>query len=264
MEETVEILLKKDDDATILEYDPFGGLLVETELTQVDGLILDQADPAPDDPPEFMDVFVRMVQVVFLVNAVLAFCAILLGIVPYFLLMLVPDKIALYATLGVGGLFAVAYLVMLIVQRQWIMIACGFVLTMFLGALAALLRDAAPLQLATAVFMQSMTVTLYVAFSRRGIEPWVAGVAMLVAGVATWAVGIYAFVEQQDWTAGAVVLVLIALFAIYSSLEIYFIDRFSLSDEHLTQAVVCFYGDPVYIFLRICHFSKRASPRSSA
>lgn len=253
LEEFADSLLKKDDDATILDVDPYtGDLLIETSISDLPGEIVPSTLLEDERDQMLMDILVRMTRILFLVNALMAFVAIMIGTVPYFVLLTLPKEAALYTTIAFGAYCVGLYFVMLATHELSFTIAWMFTLCMTLGAASAVVRDVAPLQAATIVFMQSIAVVMYTAYSRRKVKVWVATTAMLVVGLIVWVIGIYAFIEQQDWISGGVVLALSVAFAAYSGLQVRYIDRYSLSKKDMTRAVVNFYGDPILWVFRLC------------
>lgn len=247
----VESLFKKDDDATIYDVDNItGDLIIETRL---DELPDEMYDVTPTDSTlledelygESMDIYVRMMQIVFLTNAMLAFMAITIGIVPYMLLSIVNHAVAIYFFIGVCVACAISYILMVGLQRQFMVIIWAFTLCITLGSTSAVLNEFAPLQTATVVFLQSITLVAYTSISRRQIKVGLAVLMMVGTGIIAWTIGIYAFVEQQDWVSAAIVLVLVLFFSLYSGWQAENIDRYSLSQKDMINAIVHFYGDVV-------------------
>lgn len=257
-EETLENLLKKDPDLGI-RYDPDdpGITIIESDLPDLDFLIEGELTPVDDDygltlfekeeNQVMMNVYVRIIQIIFLVNVVVAFTIILLGVVPYMLIINIPKNAGMYILIGLCVTSMIFYFLMAYFKsKPWIAIWVLLV-ALTLGAASAVIDDVAPLQAVTIIFAQSISMVVYTSISRRKIKVWLSIFLMIFAGICVWLIGIYSFVKQQDWISAGVILGLSFVFALYSGMEVFYSDNYSLSEEHMTNAIISFYCDPVYI-----------------
>ena len=251
MEEIVSLIKKKDEDAVVVEIDHENDLVTIDSTFQIESdeiyevqeptLMLEDEMDAP-----MTNVIVQIVYALFLTNAVVAFIAITLGIAPYLLLKTVSYQNALYILYGLLATNVVIYFIMVWLKSKPVIVIWVVSLSMLLGAIGAIINDFAPLQIATIVFMQSISIVLYTLISPKKIKTWVSMVIMMFIGVATWSLGLYAFIKQQDWISAGVVFALQVIFAVYSTIQVKYADRYSLSDNHMTQAIANFYSDPIY------------------
>jgi hypothetical protein len=246
--ELIHQIFKKDDDATIINVDEYtGDILLESSLDDLpyevvnipSTLLLDESNQIA------MDVMVRIIRILFLVNALLSFLTIMMGIVPFYILLTMPVNIARYVTIGLAVGCTLTYLLMLISKSQVVILIWMFLVCMTMGSICAVLKDIIPIQIATAVFMQSISIVFYTALSRRKLKVWLSIIIMIVVGLLTWTIGIYAFINQQDWISAGIAFILTFLFAVYSGLEIHYVDRYNLAKDSILSAIVKFYGDPV-------------------
>lgn len=250
-------ITKKDDDATLIHVLETDELLLETNQPIDTGIDLEAALPnenllqdAADAP--MIDVQVQLVYFVFVVAAGMALCIMLFGSLPYWLLL--KDASAEV----VWGLFygSLALVVMiygaLVFFRKKAQIAVGLLLgwmlalILFTGATAAILQDIAPFQFMTMMWAQTLVIVIYTRLSIQYISTLWALVYMSVASLVVWAISIYAFSIEHDWIT-AIVLLGCAICAVgYNGFEIHRVQtRFHLSTESKTEAVVCYYVDPI-------------------
>lgn len=250
MEDTITDLQKKDDDLLVVAESEDGAIIETTLEILPDDVVVEEQSTLLEDERAgpIMDVSVKMVQILFLVNALMAFMAIMLGTVPYFMLRLTPA--AIYVMGGLWAVCVLSYAFMLAIQSRVFVFMWFFLLCMALGATCAVVRDAAPLQIAAVVFLQSIGVVLYTAVSPRELSTRLAVALMLATGLACWLIGIYAFVTQQDWISAGIVIALSVLFAAYSGLQIHHVNRHALTKERMLKAVINFYGDPVLFCIK--------------
>lgn len=258
-EHTMDLLKslnKKDDDLEVLDIG-HGGIEFTTsnpEAVARSFEIIDEDAPIStllEDEREsgYVDVEARMIQTVFSTNAALGYVVVILGFIPYCLVQLMEPRVSqTYLLAALGGAFLLTYALMLLFKRVFFVLLWMFVVLWVAGTAAALTRNIFPLQFGALIFIQSVAVLIYVGIAKRQVSTVKAVALEYVLGIATWLVGIYAFVEQQDWLYGVIALGIVLVSPLYHYFQIEHIGRFSLDTQHLTNAVVHFYGDLLYIF----------------
>ena len=259
MQEILAPLKKKDPDLSISDFNEeddtytintvldFNDINNNNEISKVDDSMLKNEM----NRPSITAIHVQITLILFLTNATIAFSTLTLGMAPYSLLRLLPKQIALYVFISLISTNVLLYLLMIWLKNAPSIIIWASSLILTMGSLCAVLDDIAPLQIAAIIFAQSILVALYTIISPRHIKPWLASLLMIMVGVGVWAIGIYAFIKQADWISAGIIFGLITIFAIYSSIQILYADRYTLSYNNITQAITNFYADPLYFVLRI-------------
>jgi hypothetical protein len=268
--EFITPLIKKTD-ATIVENNAAKGYLVlesdalphldgyEEETKSADSQLLINEAQGPR-----VDVWVKIVRIVFMTNAALS-CFIVTGMVPYeFLTIEERPFTVIYMLVGSGLASLTFYFTMIACRRAWfaltLFVAWGFTYYAVVICIAGIMRDLSPLQFGMITAVQSLAIIMYTIASPANVDPLRSFYAMSIVGVMGWAVGLYAFITQRDWVPA--ILLLLATFASagYSALEIRFVTRFNLSKKDCIEAVITFYGDPVIQALKkISQISQRES-----
>jgi len=249
LEDVLKSLTKKDDDAQVTDITSDG---IEFTTTNPDAMhrsfqVVEEDKVLLDDG--YVDVDARMLLTVFASNAALGYVVVILGFIPYCLVQLLEPKVSrMYLLAGLGGAFLLSYLLMLVFKRVVFILLWMFIVFWVAGTAAAVMRNIFPLQFGALIFIQSVAVLLYVGIAKRQVSTVKAVALEYALGIVTWLVGIYAFVEQQDWLYGGIALAIVLLSPLYHYFQIEHINRFSLDRKHLTNAVVHFYGDAVLYF----------------
>ncbi len=68
---------------------------------------------------------------------------------------------------------------------------------------------------------------------------------MFFATVIVWLIDLYAFIRLQDWITAVLILFAGWAVAVYSTFQVRWANRYSVSFEQKMLAVIQFYGDPV-------------------
>jgi len=249
----LQSLNKKDDDIEIVNVTDTSVEFItkDPEAITRSFQVVDQT-PKPSTllQDDYVDVDTRILQVVFSTNAALGYLIVVLGFIPFCFVQLIPQTWSqAYLLMGLGGAFLLTYVMMLMFRRILFLVLWMFVFLWVAGTGAALMKNIFPLQFGALIFIQSVAVLIYVGLAKR--DPSTIKIVLLeyVLGIATWLVGIYAFVEQKDWLYGWIALAVVLLLPLYHYFQIEHKDRFSLDQQRLTDAVVHFYGDPVYLLV---------------
>lgn len=271
-------LLKKDPDAQVVEVTHANTGLTQLYLeTDQDGERLIPDDVLANDAPSLhlpslgdphlienaaseplMDVEVQLVYYTFIVSAGVSFVAMILSSVPYWLLSVDETRAVAAAALWAFAIIAAALYALLaaVFHRLtrhhralllWLFVGWVFSATMATGALAAVLRKLAPIQFVTVIWVQSVTMIAYAKLSFRYVSPTWAMCYMLLSTLVVWGVCIYAFVVENDWISGCVVLLLGVAMVAYHTAEIRAIQGrgYAVSAEDRIDAVMRYYVDPL-------------------
>jgi hypothetical protein len=245
-------LIKKIDAEVIEETADFVLLRVDAEPEH-------EPEPEPVEQTH-VDVLVRIVKLLFMVNGTLGLC-IATGYMPYQFLVLderrTVSMVLCITGASVGLLLYAGMLVLVRLRYMWpaTLLFSLWAMNAYVVAvaLAASLRNLAPLQMAMIVALQSFGVLVYAAWNRAHIDAWRALYLMLGLGFIGWALGIYAYVVEWDWISAVVLLFASIGSALYCAMQIPRVSRYRLDRDDMIRAVVEFYGEPaVYISERVC------------
>lgn len=239
----LEDLTKKDEDLKVVSEGVFG-TIVETHLDF-------GYDLTPEEPEEIvietLSIPVRIVRHVFVINVSIAFLYALFGMVPYSLMEEGP-RIVAYTLLGSSIVLSVLCAALMYFYRDHrvagvSLFAMWVFITFFVVcSLAATLHSFAPFQACTIFFIQCTAGLLYCLYAGKDqVSPYWAAMIMMGSGLAVWALGLYAFINQQDWIESGLLFLVCVLFApLYSALEIKFImGRYNM--EELVKANIEFF-----------------------
>lgn len=216
---------------------------------------MDIPPPGPSNPPELLpDICVLVVYRVFVAHSIITLLWTLLAL-PLYLDTRIPQEIieVLFILSGVG--FIILFIAILFVRRLstnttvlllffWTL--CGSGLT---GCIAAKWsHDAAPLQLTSILYIQSVIAMLYTFVSPRYLKYVYAFVYMACASIVAWSLYIVMFAVDSEWTGAIVVILLSLVCAGYNANQIRLIttvESFNVSWEDTVLAVTGFYGYPI-------------------
>ncbi len=254
MQDFVQSLLKKDDDAEILEQ-------TEYSVTVDSAVLLDEIDQAigPDENDATgletelngpnMTVPVRVLRTVAMVHTSYTFLILLWGVVPYYFFRSDVSTSGLeWMLLGVGIVCLMVYAALCVIQPHVAQIvAMGvwmFLLFMCVNLLAAILKNLSPFQAVLIHFCQGLTMTVYCFLARRKLDAWWCCGYMVGAGLVAWLVGFVAFLHYNDWiTSFVLLLVFVIGSSVYSAWQVTLIKRFNVSVVSQVDAVRHFYVD---------------------
>lgn len=249
---------KKDDDSLIIYDDLTGGTVLETTLN-LNGALQEILPP----PPTLMemaageptvDVRVRVVRVMFLVNSLFLLACLLFGLPLYMWHTTLRTAIIIILAVSAGGVFPLAYSLSIWFvsnkqhhQYALIALATWWIAGIFIiGTSANLAGDAAPFQFVLMLWAQCVSMLIYTRVSPRFLSTTHAMLFMALATMCIWGVSIVVFFYDHDWISAAIVLVLALACIPYHGYQIRAAEsRYSMRQEDLVCAVVQFYGDPV-------------------
>lgn len=255
----IEELQKKDSDLRVIEDNQMDGYVqVETSIdfggadpldTASDPFYVDENLIKNELTGQQKDVFVRILRVMFMANALLSFF-IATGFIPYQFLVVDEARIVSIVVFVITAIISTVLYVALTLLVNHRHALALFVLWVFpcytaIISFAAIIRDIAPLQLFTITALQSCSVILYTVVSPRIVEAWKSFYIMLIVGLMGWCVGLLAFISQQDWVSAGLLAIAMLGTAAYGAMEIHFVGRYCLDEKDLIKAVIQFYTDPL-------------------
>lgn len=276
-------LSKKDEDSRLTAYDPSTGeMSLHTRIDLQETTFKDYQISADDNqlsvdsdllrrdaaaPPA--DVTIRIIFTIFCANSVVFCITMLLGFVPYALLVFDETKqVAIVLSSVTGTLFVVLYFLMAWQRKNklgvvfWV--SWCFTRMFFLGSISALVDNVVPIYTDVIFFACSISVVLYTVvypriysdqLSEQPEEDLVKRtlILMLVSGLVVWCIGIYIFIEEHAWIVALVCLPLFVAFCFYCRWQIQLVfreNRYNLSREDRELAVIQFYVDPLVMLAR--------------
>ena len=256
-------LLKKDGDIQILDIDETNGTIdfqttIQNFGGSLDTNIYNIYPEEQSEPDQMMDVDIEILVQVFLANAIIAFYTLNIGIIPYAMLANLSQNTANYLAASLLVVASISYITMIFFRSLVSIVIWASCFAFGMGALAFLLNDISPLQTCSIIFVQSLSFIVYANISRRAISGKMTALLMFISGGVTWLVGIYVFIEQKDWITGVILVGLVILFAVYSVIYVLYGERYSLSNEHIAEAVCQYLGMPIYFILKKCYRSEIA------
>lgn len=255
MQDFVESLLKKDDDAEILEQSEYSVTVDSSVLmSEIDDAIgSDNGDGTTGLETEFngpnMTVPVKVLRTVAVTHTSYTFLILLWGVVPYYFFRSDVSTSGLeWILLGVGITCMVLYGALCFIQAHVAQIvALGvwmFLLFMCVNLLAAILKNLSPFQAVLIHFCQGLTMTMYCFLAKRRLDAWWCCGYMVAAGLVAWLVGFVAFLHYNDWiTSFVLLLVFVIGSSVYSAWQVTLIRRFNISVVSQVDAVRHFYVD---------------------
>lgn len=253
---------KKDEDIRVLE-DEKGNVFLETSAPILPGATLVEENPQPtfaerikeavaDDSvveqtitEPLADIRVQSILFIFAGNSAVQFIWLILSGLLYYLNAYEPSLIIICIT---APLFCVSYAIMLWLRSVSMIPFIVWVLNagVMMGSISVLVNNVAPMQLTLLFLVQSFTMLAYAKLSPRMIETLHAMAFMFVVTLVTWAVFIFAFVEQHDWVGGIVILFISFAAIGYSAWQIRLTEgRYNVSWKDIKLSIVQFYGDPL-------------------
>lgn len=216
---------------------------------EYDGPALEVLDKTLLDPQEgpVDDVQVRVIRVMFAATAVqMAFVTIISLVIWAY-----GTSVGEYnkgAAVGVmAAILTITLVVLNIFKSSKIALVpmCLFLIELSLvcGFTAVALSALAPIQLMVTLFAQSISILGYTAVSTRYIDLRKSTLLLIVVTIVCWLVGIFAFIEDEDWISAVIVLILAWLVSIYYVLQIKYSNRYHLNNK--IESISNMYTDPV-------------------
>lgn len=125
----------------------------------------------------------------------------------------------------------------------------------YVGILALMLGDLAPIQYTLMMFLASMSIVGYTLVNPKSptlLSMRVCGFITSMSCVVGWLVGIYIYIEQQDWIVGLFTLLIGLLSCVYFVFQVNQTlhcdaDRYRYNQNNKLESVVNFYSDPLYL-----------------
>lgn len=251
----VQELMKKDDDAEIIEYNSTG--VVYETLVPVEEL----KEDTPKSEP-MIDIFVRITRVIFLSHATLFVLLTAVAFLPdEFLATHETQSVSIFMFIHILVISLALYIAMIVMREHQYALhmfyAWGFSVYFVSVSLASILHDISPLQYSFCVALQACSILVYTYWSPRDVDPWKSFYIMIIVGIVGWMTGLYVFIKEQDWITAGVLFVLIIASAAYSAVEIHYVTRYNVGEKELTKAIIQFYSDPViWVYARILKLIK--------
>ena len=264
----LQSIAKKDEDARITSYGD-GLSLIETELDFQEIGLIEEDEISPinstllrdDATGDISDVSIRVLFGVFGVAAVVNLMTMILGFVPYWLLLFDESRTVATIVFSVTITLCGVFLGLMTWQRKnhlgVAFFACWVFTRLFmLGSLSALVTNIVPLFMDAICFGQSATVVLYTYLRPKftNIETvYVRDITIMISAVSglIWVTGIYIFIEEHAWLYGFILLVLSAGVCLYNWWTINFMvtegRTYSLSRPDREKATIEYYSRVVVL-----------------
>jgi len=123
-------------------------------------------------------------------------------------------------------------------------VAC---MSLLIGAVASLVGNPAPIQLAAIVWGQSLAIVLYAKYSPVMLSLYYSAAYMSLATLIIWGISIAAFVVQKDWISAVAILCVSAGCVVWNTLQIWLCEEhrdYNLGWDDGVLSIVQFYGSP--------------------
>jgi MFS family permease len=241
-ESIIDALLKKDDDARLVSIDSIDGSVTIETTTDA---IFDEIDEATVEP--YLRLSNRVIRAIFIGHGSICFAISFFSLIPYYFLTYYRYKQWVFVVAVVCCV--VFYLFACLTNRVPLFVIWLASLFVTASALASCIQSLAPIHAFSIGFMQSVTMLLYGFWSPKHMDPVWGFIGMAVAGALVWAVGLYAYILEQDWISCGVLFGLSVVGgSIYNAYQIYVVNVYqhaSISEQELINAVICFYTWPV-------------------
>jgi hypothetical protein len=234
---------KKDSDAKIISQDE-SGILIETTLDIGE----EEEEPETIEFPKIAT-NIRITRHMFICHALISFGISLYGLV--FLQLLLKDYIAslslLIASLSMSVIF---YLLMyFLVNTKWgqpAFIMWTFNAFIVISSLAGTLKSLAPFQGCIIFFIESISIILLGFYYTKEVHVYYAIGLMSLTGIMGWGMGIYAFLEEQDWITSLVLFLLCILVGpLYCGYQINGINNNRYHNKEFDRVLIQFWTDPI-------------------
>lgn len=236
----LESVAKKDEDARLISYDRASGIAeVETglslegiefealEFSNDGGTPLNTSLLRDDANNGLSDVSIRVIFGVFTVAAILNLMTLILGFVPYWLLLFDETKTVATIVFSITITLSCVFLCLMTWQRKTslgLVFACAWAFTRLfaLGSLSALVKNIVPVFMDAIFFGQSVTIVLYTyirpKYNNTGTYKYIRDltIAFSVVSFIVWIPGIYIFVEEKAWVYGIISFVVSAAVCVYN------------------------------------------------
>ena len=252
-------LQKKDDDAQIVGEEN-GYMYIDTSIELEHEIDIALSDPnmlAHEAERPMMDIFKQIARIMFVSVGSFSFVTMTLGFLPYEVLMVDESRQASLILLIVNSILAfIAYVVMTLYRKHekapFLLITWYFFHFMTTVSLSSFIRDLSPLQFCMITTVQAFSMFVYTYATNEKVDHWKAFYIQLLVGICAWLMGLYAFTQQRDWITACLLFLATILAAVYSSIQLIHLDRYSMSDKDLVLCVIQYYGDPViYLYNKI-------------
>lgn len=185
---------------------------------------------------EDSSVVVRIIRNLFISNSAYCFVICIWGIIPYYLMRFDASQLVIIIlSIVVSILFTVTYVSLFFWPEEPIpLIVWMFFLFMLINVLAAALKSLSPFQAVGICFAQQLGVLSYCFLAKRTLTVVWTIIVTFIPALATWLLGLYVFLKEQDWISSIVLFVVFVIgVSAYNSYEIYLIGqkRFHLKEN---------------------------------
>lgn len=279
MEDFVQSLLKKDDDAEIIEQTSNSVTIDSSVLVDEIDLALGDDDQNTELETELseprMTVPTRVLRTVAMAHTGYTFLILMWGIIPYYFFRSDVGTAGLeWMLLASSVLCCISYGTLAILKdhvKQVVGLAVWmFLLFVCINVLAAILKDLSPFQAVVIQFCQGLVMTVYCSMAKRELNSIWCGGYMAGAGLIAWLAGLVGFMHYNDWiTSFVLLLVFVIGSSAYSAWQITLINRFNVSTASQVDAVRHFYVDAIlipiqWIRMKIASYMDRQSTSLSS
>jgi hypothetical protein len=195
---------------------------------------------------EDSSVTVQIIRFLFIANTAFCFVVCIWGIIPYYLLRFDAPQLALIIILVITLVFFVLTygLLFYYCEQPILLIVWMFFLFMLINVMAAILRSLSPFQAVAICFVQQLGVLGYCFVAKRSLTVIWTIVVTLIPALCMWLLGLYAFLQEQDWISSVVLLVIFVIgVSAYNTYEIYLIGQKRFHVKENIRVLSFYYTD---------------------
>lgn len=243
---------KKDSDAEIVETTD-DGYIIKTTLEI--GTEIEEKEPETIQFPR-ISIHVRIVRHMFVCHAFVSFAFSLYGIVPLYLL-LTDYIVSLSLFISSLTMSLILYILMyLLSDKKWALPSyIVWLLNEFvvICSLAGMLQSLAPFQGTLIFFIESVSMILLGFCFTKEVNVYYSIFTMMTSGILVWAIGLVAFIREQDWITSMVLFgVCVILGPLYSGYQINRINQNRFHSKEIERILIKFTTDLIGIPIEAC------------
>lgn len=255
---------KKDDDMKIIQE--IDKILIETDQKLVEDPIISPPNLIDDsliensaNSPISPDVHIKVLTYLYTASLLVSFSCMIFGFIPFWILNSIRLKFEyqLIELFTVTLMFLIFYSLLIHFTLNYnafvsktILGVFLLILVFFVGGLAGFLNNIAPIQAMTISSLQSLSIFIYCKQSPTYVNPIKAGIICFIVGKIVWTIGIYAYIVERDWISALILFLFNILLSLYNVYQIKNIDRYNLSEDDITLAILQLFTDPILIIIK--------------
>ncbi len=194
---------------------------------------------------------IRIIRHMYICHALISFGISLYGLV--FLHLLLKDYIASLSLLISSLCMSLIFYILMycLANTKWgppAFIMWSFNAFVVVSSLAGTLKSLAPFQGTIIFFLEAISIILLGFYYTKEVDVKYSIGLMSLTGLLGWGMGIYAFLEEQDWITSIVLFVLCVIIGpLYSGYQIHRINNNRYHTKEIYRALIHFWTDPVGI-----------------